>query len=179
MDGSPDPERAGPYPLLYGELVTAARVWRALGHRERGIAIALIEQLRRIRSRIQAEARNRGYVALCGESLEVCGGECCRNHFPRDLDRVDLFIATCEASELEMELVARQLRHAAENRCALLASDGCVLTLRDRPIVCANAYPCFATRAYWSFLQGHLPAVEEIYTRLREVMDSCVPAQAC
>lgn len=110
------------------------------------------EQIRRILSlkhRMECLAREREYSAACRSSIPSCRGECCKWHFPRDLTRVDFFVALFRMSPERRAALAQMIHKGTKNHCPMLQSTGCLLSFEERPVVCTNAYPCFADRSYW------------------------------
>jgi hypothetical protein len=155
------------------ELVRALRAWEQLTPNEAARALRAVEELRRIRSRIHRFAQRLGYTRACEDALPYCMGECCKHHFPRDIKRADAFVAVCglageEARSLSARIVSAGERWAG---CPLLDEHGCMLSFQDRPIVCASAYPCFATREYWEFLQTEKPRIDALYATLQTLLE--------
>ena len=162
------------------EMRAAMHAWASFTDAERAAAVRAINQLQTIRREIAERASQLGYDKLCRRSIPSCEGECCTLLFPRRISNVDFFVACHGMSIEEGESLSRKLEQREDrgNRCPLLAVDGCLLTFEQRPISCANAYPCFASHSYWEFLQEKRPETEAIYAQLKSMLDSGVSAGA-
>jgi hypothetical protein len=174
-DGFPrtaSPRAEGRERGLRQEFITAVWAWEQLTPYDAARAVRAVEELRRIRSHIHARAQRLGYARRCKEALPSCMGECCKQHFPRDLKCVDLLVAICGRTGEEARALSCRIADAGGPGvgCPLLGEHGCLFSFEDRPIVCANAYPCFATREYWEFLQGERPGIEALYETLHRLL---------
>jgi hypothetical protein len=160
-------------PDLRHEFISALQAWEQLTPNDAARALRQVGELRCIRSRIRAFAQRLGYTRACKEALPSCSGECCKLHFPRDINRVDLFVALCGRTQEEAAALSCRIGRARglAARCALLGERGCLFAFADRPIVCASAYPCFATREYWEFLQTHKPRIDALYGALQKLLE--------
>jgi hypothetical protein len=112
-----------------------------------------IRELHRIKHRIASKASHLGFPKACRESIPVCGGECCRWHFPKKLSVVDFFISLHYLSQTQRNQLDQKLGTDENIRyqCPLLNSDGCIFHFDARPLVCTVAYPCFTRQSYWEY----------------------------
>jgi hypothetical protein len=171
LAASPRAETDGP--TLRREFISALRVWEQLTPNDAARAPRVVVDLRRIRSHIHRFAQHLGYTRACEEALPSCTGECCKQHFPRDITLVDLFVAVCGRAREEAEALSPRIGGAGGRApgCPLLGEHGCLFAFEDRPIVCASAYPCFATRQYWEFLQTEKPRIDALYGKLQSLLE--------
>jgi hypothetical protein len=156
------------------ELRAAFRAWASSTDADRTVAVRAIERLQTIRREIAERANHLGYAELCRKLIPQCQGECCTTLFPREITRTDLLVASRSLTTGERHLLSGRLEDCDEGgtRCPLLSRDGCMLAFEQRPITCANSYPCFASHGYWQFLQGKRQETEAIYDGLSGVLDS-------
>ena len=49
----------------------------------------------------------------------------------------------------QVEKFLKLIFNNKKNQCPILLKSGCFLSFEQRPIICTNAYPCFADRSYW------------------------------
>ncbi|MCP3952289.1 MAG: hypothetical protein GY697_08750 [Desulfobacterales bacterium] len=134
--------------------------------------VQLISDLGAIKRQIEDRAESRGYSERCREAIAVCGGECCRWHFPKTIDRVDFLIAVFNLSADEKAVLVKQVQSAEDSvdGCPLLRKDGCVFTLETRPVVCTSAFPCLAGTAYWQYKETFREDIDAI----RAALDSLI-----
>ena len=91
----------------------------------------------------------KGYSNACTSSIPICKGECCKWHFPKNLNYLDFFISIFSMTADQVEKFAKLIFNNRKNQCPILLESGCYLSFEQRPIACTNAYPCFADRSYW------------------------------
>jgi hypothetical protein len=165
------PPTEAPAVVLGQEILRALQAWEGLTRDEAAIALQTIEELRLLRSLIHDFAHRLGQTRACEAALPYCVGECCKLHFPRDISRVDLFVAICGRAGEEVRSLSARIASSGQRPagCPLLDEHGCVFSFQDRPIVCASAYPCFATREYWEFLQAQKPRSQVLHERLQNL----------
>jgi hypothetical protein len=154
--------------FLLTELAVVQTFQRDMAPADRNKVQGTARALTRIRMAIHAEAMALGYSQRCQAAIPHCRGECCRWHFPKNLDRLDLLLMVTDLSTEGFDALEQQLRRAADNyQCPLLQTDGCLLALKTRPLVCASAYPCFAADRYHRFLKDQQRAIETHYHMLQ------------
>ncbi|NQT70738.1 MAG: hypothetical protein HQ552_14315, partial [Desulfobacteraceae bacterium] len=140
--------------LLVGELKAAIRIYDQLNEKKKARAFGAVSEVNRIRHQIYKKAAGFGYVKQCIDSIPVCKGECCKWHFPKNLSRLDLFITVFSITVAKQTALAEQLAlNNGKYQCPVLRKNGCLLAFDSRPLVCSNAYPCFAGASYHEFLK--------------------------
>jgi len=157
--------------LLVGELKAAIRIYDQLNEKEKAGAFGAVSEVNRIRHQIYDKAAGFGYVKLCMDSIPVCEGECCKWHFPKNLSRPDLFITVCSITAAEQTALAEQLAlNNGKYQCPVLRKNGCLLAFDSRPLVCSNAYPCFAGAPYHEFLKKQRKKINVQHLVLKEIL---------
>jgi len=132
------------------------------------LARKAVDGLSVIKFEINNEARNLGYARRCRAFIPICGGACCKWHYPKNLSARDFFIAICTLSQNELYRLIRHMEGFGygARRCPFLCEDGCFFSFEDRPIVCTNAYPCFTGEKYWIFIEERKERVQAIFQDL-------------
>ncbi len=157
--------------LLVGELKAAIRIYDQLNEKKKARAFDAVSEVNRIRHRIYDKAAGLGYVKLCMDSIPVCKGECCKWHFPKNLSRPDLFITLCSITMAEQTALTDQLAlNNGKYQCPVLRENGCLLSFDSRPLVCSNAYPCFAGASYHEFLKKQRKKINVQHLLLKEIL---------
>lgn len=154
--------------FLLTELAVVRTCQRNITPADRKKVQGAARALARIRRAIHAEATALAYNERCQAAIPDCRGECCRWHFPKNLDRRDLLLMASGLTTQGLDALEQQLSKEAENyQCPLLITDGCLFTLETRPLVCVSAYPCFAADRYHRFLNDQRKAIEIHYRVLQ------------
>jgi hypothetical protein len=109
----------------------------------------LINKVVSLKQQMEALANQKGYSNACKTSIPTCKGECCKWHFPRNLNHIDFFIAIFNMSEVQQAEFSKIILNNNGNHCPVLLKNGCFLSFEQRPVLCTNAYPCFNERSYW------------------------------
>jgi hypothetical protein len=130
----------------------------------------LVEDLFLIKMDIEARALALGYPLRCKEHSPICRGQCCKWHFPENLDAVDFFLALRAMDSFRRSELLSLLQQKVKglHQCPLLKDDGCFFNFKQRPMVCATAYPCFLNTAYWRFQNERAPAIHGLKKKLAE-----------
>lgn len=156
---------------LHTQLNTAIRLYHQLGDKHRALALEAVNKLNRIRRQLYEKALELGYVAKCKDSIIVCKGECCKWHFPKNLNCRDLFVMVCSVSADKQSILADQMTFNNEKyQCPLLLENGCLLPFDSRPLVCSNAYPCFSKDLYHKFLEKQKKRIDVQYRFLDNLL---------
>jgi hypothetical protein len=157
--------------LLCRELKAAIRIFNQLNKKERAKAFGVVNEVNHIRRQIYEKALGCGYVKQCIDSISVCKGECCKWHFPKNLNRLDLFITLCSITVAEQNALADQLAlNNGKYQCPVLRKNGCLLSFDNRPLICSNAYPCFAGASYHEFLKKQRKKINIRHVLLKEIL---------
>ncbi len=157
--------------LLCGELKAAICICNQLNEKDRAKALGAVNKVNHIRHQIFEKALGFGYVKQCIDSIPVCKGECCKWHFPKNLSRLDLFITICSITVAEQTALADQLAfNNGKYQCPVHRKNGCLLSFDSRPLVCSNAYPCFAGASYHGFLKKQRKKINVQYALLKEIL---------
>ena len=157
---------------LLTELNAAVYMAEHLPGDEKQQAHAAAEAIGRFRHVLYKKAEELGYPAACAKSISDCRGECCKWHFPANLDGVDLFLCIFSLSaEKRKELQARLGLKDDRHQCPFLDPDGCIFSFDTRPVACANAWPCFMSDAYHAFMEKERKEIRKYYHVLRELYD--------
>lgn len=141
---------------LHAEFSAAIRMNEALQDDDRRRAMAAVAEIQRLRELVRQEADRLGYAAACVAAIPDCKGECCKWHFPKNLDRFDFLISVVTLPPDQVTAALDRLADAASTdtqACPFLMPDGCLLPFQSRPILCANAYPCFMSDGFHAFLE--------------------------
>jgi hypothetical protein len=121
---------------------------------EKALARKTVKRIIRIRHHIYKRAERLGYVQRCIDAIPACRGECCKWHFPENLDVADMAVTICSVSSEELNaLEKRLLCHDGKQYCPALGKSGCPLSYESRPTVCAVSYPCFAGETYHAVVE--------------------------
>lgn len=134
---------------MYENLLIAMDKFKNFSQKEKGIAQSHIKVIITLKYEMEAIADQRGYSQACRESIPLCKGDCCKWHFPKNLNYMDFFIAIFHMAEDQQAKLAHQIFNNQKNQCPVLLTTGCFLSFEQRPVLCTNAYPCFADRSYW------------------------------
>jgi hypothetical protein len=157
--------------LWIEKLKAAICIYDQLNEKDSARALGVVNEVNRVRHRIYEKALGFGYVKQCIDSIPVCKGECCKWHFPKNLSRLDLFITVCSITVAEQTALADQLAlNNGEYQCPVLRKSGCLLSFRSRPLVCSNAYPCFAGASYHEFLKKQRKKINVQQVLLKEIL---------
>ena len=116
---------------------------------EKDLADEQIKQIISLKYQMETTANKKGYSQACKSSIPICKGDCCKWHFPQNLNHIDFFISIFYMSKDQRSTFTELLLNNQKNRCPILLKTGCFLTFEQRPILCTNAYPCFSDRSYW------------------------------
>jgi len=146
--------------------------WERFSIGQKQMVQKLAADLHTIKKEIEQTAVSFGYSHACRTSIAVCRGECCRLHFPKTFSEADFLAIIGSLTQEERDSLSRRM---LENRfqseqCVLLKPDGCFLSFKSRPMVCTNAYPCFASRAYWEIKEAGNRRAQPIFKRLNGLM---------
>ncbi|MBW1849422.1 MAG: hypothetical protein JRJ27_20375 [Deltaproteobacteria bacterium] len=135
---------------------TALTSWERFSKDQRRIVQKLAADLYAIKKETEQTAIALGYSHACRTSIEICRGECCRWHFPKTFNEGDFLAIIGSLTEAERDDLSHRIlgSDSQSGQCILLMPDGCFLSFRSRPMVCTNAYPCFASRAYWEIKEA-------------------------
>ncbi|MBW1842561.1 MAG: hypothetical protein JRI75_12340 [Deltaproteobacteria bacterium] len=159
--------------LMAGALKAAIRTYNQFNEEEKARAFGAVSEVNRIRHEIYEKASDLGYVERCMDSIPVCKGECCKWHFPKKLDVPELVITVCGTTVAEQTALADQLAvNNGKYQCPVLRKSGCLLSFHNRPLVCANAYPCFAGAPYHEFLKKQRKKINVQYVSIKEILHS-------
>ncbi|MGE0086952.1 MAG: hypothetical protein AB7S75_21315 [Desulfococcaceae bacterium] len=155
---------------LLTELNAAIRMDKLLNCHERQQAGEAVDAISRIRHSLYQKAEQMGYAAACAKSIPDCRGECCKWHFPANLDCIDLFICIFPLSPEKHKALQERLS-LDDNRyqCPFLNPDGCIFSFDSRPLVCAIAWPCFMSDSYHAFMEKELKKIKEYYRILKDL----------
>ena len=157
---------------LREEMEAAIRIRAGLDEDDRKKALSAVDAIGRVRERVDRFAKSSGYAAGCADYISECKGFCCRWHYPEKLDRRDMFVAVCTAGRETIERLRQYLTtEKGPRQCPMLRPDGCALPFESRPLVCSNAYPCFAGQKYHDYLQSMKEEIQERFAELGEVLD--------
>lgn len=153
-------------------LKAAICIYDQLHEDDRGEALRAVNHINRIRYRIYEKAMRFGYVTKCRDAIGVCKGDCCKWHFPKNLSYPDLFIIVCSISaEKQKALKGQIVFDNGKYQCPILRENGCSLSFDSRPLVCSNAYPCFAGGAFYDFLSKQRKEIDVHYILLKEIFE--------
>lgn len=157
---------------LHTEFTAAIRLHESLQGDDRRQAIAAVAEIQRLRERIHQEADRLGYAAACVTTIPDCKGECCKWHYPKNLDRFDFFISVVTLPPDRVTTALNRLADAASTdtqACPFLMPDGCTLSFQSRPILCANAYPCFMSDGFHAFLDIQRKEIDRQFGILKQI----------
>ncbi len=122
--------------------------------KEKNIAESYIKEIITLKYQMETIAVQRGYSQACKTSIPVCKGDCCKWHFPKNLNHIDFLIAIFYMSEKQQTKFEQLILNNKKNQCPVLLKTGCFLPFEHRPVLCTNAYPCFADKSYWIEKEG-------------------------
>ncbi len=134
---------------MHKNLLIAMDGFKNFAQKEMDIAASHIKKIQSLKYQMEAIATQIGYSQACKASIPICKGDCCKWHFPKHLNHIDFFIAIFHMSEYQQEKFAQLIFNNEKNQCPVLLKTGCFLSFEQRPVLCTNAYPCFADRSYW------------------------------
>lgn len=157
---------------MYQSMEEALYACEELYPQSRKMALKRAEEVQSIKYEIGDRAEKLGYKRICRDSIPICRGECCRWHFPQNIGAVDFYLALLRLSRKGRSSLVRKLQDT-ENKsyqCPLLCEDGCFFSFNERPIVCTNAYPCFAEREYWELIQTKKKRIKNLYFSMEEIL---------
>jgi hypothetical protein len=158
---------------LCGVLEAATGIYDQLSEKDRAEALKVVNNINRIRYQIYETALGLGYVKACKDAIPVCNGECCIWHYPKQLNCLDLFITVCSISTEEQNALKDQIgRNNGRHQCPVLRENGCSLSFESRPLVCSNAYPCFAGEFFHKFLLKQRKEIDIQYSFLKEIFQA-------
>jgi len=153
---------------LRAELKAAISIYNRLDENDRTRALKAVNKINRIRHHIYEKALELGYVERCVNSISACKGECCKWHFPKNLDCLDLFVTVCSISPEKQTALQNQIAfNNGKYQCPVLRENGCLLSFDSRPLICSNAYPCFSKESYHNFLEKQQKDIEAQLTFLK------------
>ncbi|MDY6987693.1 MAG: hypothetical protein SWQ30_06505 [Thermodesulfobacteriota bacterium] len=152
-------------------LKATTKIYHQLHENDRAEALKAVYNINSIRHRLHEKAVELGYVKKCTDSMAVCKWQCCRWHFPKDLNHLDLFLTVCGISSEEQQTLEDRL--AFDNgkyECPVLHEKGCSLSFDSRPLACSNAYPCFLGDPYHEFLEKQRNEIDVQLIVLKEIL---------
>ncbi|MEZ4524791.1 MAG: hypothetical protein R2941_02575 [Desulfobacterales bacterium] len=133
-------------------------------------AQAAVEAINRIRDILHRKADELGYVSACVRSIPACRGECCKWHFPQNLDCTDFFVMLSAIPQEEHASLEKRLsKESRMHQCPFLDPHGCIFSFSARPLVCSNAWPCFMGDEYHAFLEAQRRNISAQYAVLKEL----------
>jgi hypothetical protein len=155
------------------EVLTAAIcICNQLNENDRIKVSKAVNEINRIRHQVYEKAMRFGYVKKCKDAIPVCKGECCKWHFPKNLSFPDLFIIVSSISTEEQKVLKDQIvLKNGKYQCPILRKNGCSLSFESRPLVCSNAYPCFAGGSFYDFLSRQRKKIDVQHIFLKEVFE--------
>lgn len=134
---------------MYNSCIKAIDRYNSLSHDQMDNAEYQIKKIISLKDQLESIAAQKGYSNACTSSIPICKGDCCKYHFPKNLNYLDFFIAIFYMNTDEVEKFANLILNNKKNQCPILLETGCYLSFEQRPVACTNAYPCFADRSYW------------------------------
>ena len=154
-----------------GKLKAAICIYDQLNEKDSARALGVVNEVNRIRHQIYEKALEFSYVKQCIDSIPACNGECCKWHFPKNLGRLDFFITVCSITAAKQTALADQLAlNNGKYQCPVLRENGCLLSFHSRPLICSNAYPCFAGASYHEFLKKQRKKINVQHVLLKEIL---------
>ena len=151
-------------------LNAATSIYNQLNENDRAEALKAVYKINSIRHRLHEKAMELGYVKKCIDSMPVCKWQCCKWHFPKNLNYLDLFITVCSISSEELKALEDQIVFDnGKYECPVLRENGCSLSFDSKPLACSNAYPCFLGDAYYEFVQKQSKEINIQHTLLKEI----------
>ena len=157
---------------MYQSMKEALYACEELYPQSRKKVLQRVEEVQSIKYEIGDRAEKLGYDKACRDAIPVCRGECCRWHFPQNIRTVDFFLALLRLSRKGRSSLVRKLQDTENEsyQCPLLCEDGCFFSFNERPIVCTNAYPCFAERKYWELIETKRKRIENLYFSMEKLL---------
>jgi len=152
----------------------AYRAWENFTRNERQRVLVLTSTIYAIKEETEQMALALGVAQSCRASIDTCNGECCRLHFPKTFTAVDFLIAIEGLTpECRENLTHRMMGDPLQDRkCIFLEPNGCLLSFKNRPMVCTNAYPCFVNREYWGFKESGNQRARLVFNELDRLIPS-------
>jgi len=149
-------------------LKLAEKFYERLSDGDRKNLLGNIDEIRKIKYLIEEKARELGYSKACKESVSLCGGMCCKWHFPTVLSPADFLVAICGQPINRRIGLLEQLSSfsGSKDQCPLLCVNGCFLSFETRPVSCTTAYPCHAGQIYWEFKEEKKGRLTELFNNL-------------
>lgn len=155
---------------LCAELKAAISIYHQLDENDRARALAAVNTINHIRHQVYKQAAKYGYAKMCIDSIDICKGRCCKWHFPKNLNYLDLFITVCSISTDKQIALKNQIGVSnGKYQCPVLLENGCLLSFDSRPLVCSNAYPCFSSNFYYKFLEKQKKKIDAQRTILKKI----------
>lgn len=154
---------------MYENFLVATDRKKELSSKAKDSAASQIRQIIALKYEMEAIAARKGYSKGCKTSIPVCRGECCKWHFPKQLNHIDFFISIFHMPEAQQEKLAEQIFNNKINHCPMLLQTGCFLTFEQRPVLCTNAYPCFNDRSYWVEKEKKNLLFKKAFDRLEDI----------
>lgn len=136
----------------------------------RNIVESAIAEILNIKNRMEKLAIQMGYSQACKQGIPVCRGECCIYHYPKDLTSVDFFIAIYTMSDNRQQVLLNLVLQYKGHGCPMLLETGCFFSFEQRPVICTNAYPCFAGRVYWEKKEAESVRIKKIFEILSPIV---------
>lgn len=134
---------------MYKSCMIAIDRINRLSHDQKNLADFQIKRIISLKYQMETIATQKGYSIACTSSIPICKGDCCKWHFPKNLNYLDFFISIFFMPADQVEKFTKLIFNNSRNQCPILLKSGCFLSFEQRPITCTNAYPCFADRSYW------------------------------
>jgi len=151
----------------------ALSTWERLSNSQRELVQKLAEDLYEIKKETEQTAITFGYSSVCRASIAVCRGECCRLYYPKTFSAADFLVIIGSLTPRECEELAHRIllgSSVSNGKCILLMKDGCILSFKSRPMVCTNAYPCFAGRVYWEIKEAGNRRAKTLFESLNDLI---------
>ena len=156
---------------MHENLMAAIDGYQNLSKKGMGDAELQVKEIIVLKYQMETIADQKGYSQACKASIPKCRGECCKWHFPKNLNRLDLFITLCSITVAEQNALADQLAlNNGKYQCPVLRKNGCLLSFDNRPLSCSNAYPCFAGASYHEFLKKQRKKINIRHVLLKEIL---------
>ena len=147
-------------------------LFRSLNAADIAMAKPTIDKILRLKIEIENHAETFGYPNCCRKSIADCRGNCCRWHFPRNLDVVDFFLSIWGLGSKRRQDLILLFKNRGDNiyYCPLLQADGCFFSFNDRPIQCTMAYPCFAQTDYRTYTSHQYAVITQLKNSLGNLL---------
>jgi hypothetical protein len=146
--------------------------WERFSKDQRQRVKKLVEDWYVIKQETEQTAIALGYSSACRRSIEFCRGECCRLHFPKTFSVADFLAIIGSLTPKKREGLTNRIlsNRSSGKQCILHMPDGCFLSFNSRPMVCTNAYPCFAGREYWEAKEAGNRRAKQIFKYLSSLI---------